>query len=248
MNVLAAIDLRGGGAVRLLKGAYDQETAYGDPRQLAASFVTSGTDWLHLVDLDAARDGGRANREIILDIASSCGVPVETGGGVRTMADVEELVEGGVERVILGTAALDDSGLLEQATRAYPGKVAVGLDYRRLANGTLEVAVRGWLEGSGFLLADAVSRVTKVDLSALVITAIDRDGTLEGPDLAGLLEVLDLTDTPVVASAGVSQRSDVEALSALRATRTSRSLEGSVIGKALVEGRLTVEEAVAACR
>jgi len=248
MNILAAIDLRGGGAVRLLKGAYDQETSYGDPRSLAADFVAAGTDWLHLVDLDAARDGGRANREIVLDIARTSGVPVETGGGVRGMADVQELLEGGVARVILGTAALDGSGLLEQAASAYPGRVAVGLDYRRTASGDLEVAVRGWLEGSGFSLAEAVARVTEVELAALVVTAIDRDGTLEGPDIEGLEHVLDLTDTPVGASAGVSAVGDVRELSALRSPRARRALEGSVIGKALVEGRLSVEDAVAACR
>ena len=248
MKILAAIDLRGGGAVRLLKGAYDQETAYGDPNELAAGFVASGTDWLHLVDLDAARDGGRANREIVLGIAAHCGVPVETGGGIRSMADVEELIEGGIARVILGTAALDGSGLLREATAAYPGMVAVGLDYRRTGAGALEVAVRGWLEGSGFSLADAVARVTEVELSALVVTAIDRDGTLAGPDIDGLAQVLDMTETPVIASAGVSQVADVATLAALRSPHEGRAVEGSVIGKALVEGRLSVEEAVAACR
>ena len=248
MNILSAIDLRGGGAVRLLKGAYEHETSYGDPRALAESFVEAGTDWLHLVDLDAARDGGRENRDIVLAIARSCGVPVETGGGVRTMADVEELVEGGIARVILGTAALDGSGLLEQAAAAFPGRIAVGLDYRRASSGSLEVAVRGWLEGSGFSLSDAVARVTEVELSALVVTAIDRDGTLQGPDIEGLEHVLDLTSTPVVASAGVSALGDVVELNALRSEGSGRSLEGAVIGKALVEGRLSVEEAVQACR
>ena len=247
MNILSAIDLRGGGAVRLLKGAYDQETSYGDPYELASAFVASGSHWLHLVDLDAARDGGRANRDIVLAIAASCGVPVETGGGIRTMADVEELVEGGIARVILGTAALDGSDLLRQATASYPGKVAVGLDYRRTPDGALEVAVRGWLEGSGYSLADAVARVTEAELSALVVTAIDRDGTLSGPDLDGLAQVLDMTETPVIASAGVSERADVVSLAALRSPRTGRAVAGSVIGKALVEGRLSVEEAVAAC-
>ena len=184
----------------------------------------------------------------MLAIAQSCGVPVETGGGVRSMADVAELVEGGVARVILGTAALDGSGLLEEATAAFPGKVAVGLDYRRTSSGALEVAVRGWLEGSGFSLSAAVARVTEVELAALIVTAIDRDGTLEGPDLAGLQQVLDLTRTPVIASAGVSSLADVVDLEVLRSPVSGRPLEGAVIGKALVEGRLTVEEAVEACR
>ena len=248
MDIMAAIDLRGGGAVRLLKGSYDAETAYGDPVELARSFVDQGTDWLHLVDLDAARDGGRLNRPIVLEIAKMSSTPVQTGGGVRTMDDVAELLEGGVERVILGTAALDGSSLLAEASAQYPGRVAVGLDYRRAEGGILEVAVRGWLEGSGLTLTEAVRRVTEFPISALVVTAIDRDGTLEGPDLKGLEMVLDLTPMPVVASAGVSGRADVATLASLRSPVSGRVGSGSVIGKALVEGLLTVREAVATCR
>jgi phosphoribosylformimino-5-aminoimidazole carboxamide ribotide isomerase len=248
MDIMAAIDLRGGGAVRLLKGAYDAETSYGDPIELARSFVEQGTDWLHLVDLDAARDGGRLNRSIVLEVSKMSSTPVQTGGGVRTMDDVAELLEGGVERVILGTAALDGSDLLAEASATYPGRIAVGLDYRRAVGGLLEVAVRGWLEGSGLTLGEAVSRVTEFPIAALVVTAIDRDGTLEGPDLKGLEIVLDLTTTPVVASAGVSGRGDVATLASLRSPVSGRGVSGSVIGKALVEGLLTVREAVATCR
>lgn len=248
MDVLPAIDLRGGGAVRLLRGDYATETSYGDPLDLADAFVAAGAPWLHLVDLDAARDGGAANRTVVLEIARRCGVPVQTGGGVRSLQDVEELIDGGVERVIVGTAAFDGSGMLEAAAQRFPRRVAVGLDYRRHETGRLEIALRGWLEGGGLSLDEAVDRLAGLELAALVVTAIDRDGTLEGPDLEGLRRVLDRSDLPVVASAGVSSAADVVELARLRSSDGGRKLAGAVVGKALVEGRLSVEEAVAACR
>lgn len=248
MNLLAAIDLRDAQAVRLLKGDYDHETRYGDPLELAASFVEQGADWLHLVDLDAARDGGAANRSHVLAIARDAGVPVETGGGVRTRHDVETLLEGGVTRVILGTAALEDPALLDEVASAFPGQIAVGLDYRRSATGRAEVAVRGWLEGSGLSLAEAIDRVTQSPLAALVITAIDRDGTLLGPDLAGLSEAQRLTSVPIVASGGVGSADDVSSITSLVGPMSNPSIEGVVVGKAIVEGKMSIAEAVAACR
>jgi phosphoribosylformimino-5-aminoimidazole carboxamide ribotide isomerase len=247
MDLLSAIDLRGGGAVRLVKGDYGRETAYGDPLELAESFIAGGTDWLHLVDLDAARDGGRANRALVKEIARLSPVPVETGGGIRTAADVDELLEAGVQRVILGTAALESPDLLSTATAANPGHVAVGLDYHRREGGRLEVALRGWLEGSGVMLAEAIDRVLVHDVAALIVTAIDRDGTLEGPDLDGLRQVLAASRVPVIASGGVSGAEDLRTLAALSEPRTERRVAGCVVGKALVEGRLTVPEAVVAC-
>lgn len=247
MNLLAAIDLRDGQAVRLLKGDYDQETGYGDPLALAQSFEAQGTDWLHLVDLDAARDGGAANRAVVLAIARNASVPVEMGGGVRSLEDVVELLEGGVARVIMGTAALEDPELLGEAASAYPGRIGVGLDYRLNQAGAAEVAVRGWLQGAGLSLEEAVTRVCEAEIGALIVTAIDRDGTLSGPDLTGLGTMLEITDVPVIASAGVSSVEDLAALSSLEGPR-GRRIEGAVVGKALVEGRFTVTEAVSACR
>jgi phosphoribosylformimino-5-aminoimidazole carboxamide ribotide isomerase len=247
MDLLCAIDLRGGGAVRLLKGDYGRETNYGDPISLAESFIAGGSDWLHLVDLDAARDGGQANRDIVKQIASTSPIPVETGGGIRSERDVHELLDAGVQRVILGTAALESPSLLATVCDAHPGHVAVGLDYHRREGGLLEVAVRGWLEGAGLSLADALDRVLEEDVCALIVTAIDRDGTLEGPDLEGLLEVLERSRVPVVASGGVSGAEDLRVLRRLVEPATGRTPVGAVVGKALVEGRLTVAEAVAAC-
>jgi len=248
MELLAAIDLRGGAAVRLLKGDYEHETSYGDPIDLATSFIEAGTDWLHLVDLDAARDGGRANRAIVRRITAMSPVPVETGGGIRTMEDVDELIDLGVQRVILGTVAIEEPAFVTSAALRHPGKVAVGLDYRRRADGILEVALRGWKEGSGVSLSQILSELEDSGCDAFVVTAIDRDGTLTGPDIQGLELALDATNVPIVASGGVSGAHDLRSLRDLESGGAHRSVSGVVVGKAIVEGRLTIAEAVLACR
>lgn len=248
MDLLAAIDLRAGTAVRLLRGDYAQQNDYGDPRDMARRLVAGGANWLHLVDLDAAKDGGRANRALILQLASSVDVPVQTGGGVRSVSDVGELLDGGVSRVILGTSALERPDVLQAACERYPGAIAVGLDYRRRSDGNAEVAVRGWLDGAGQTLLEAVAAVTRHDVAALVVTSIDQDGTLEGPDFDGLVEVLDATGVPVIASAGVSSSGDIAQLRALTSPVAGRGVDGVVVGKAIAEGLVDIREAVAACR
>jgi len=169
---------------------------------------------------------------------------------VRTMDDVTELLDGGLSRVILGTAALDDSGLVRRATAAFPGAVALGLDYRRTPDGRTEVAVRGWAEGSGRTVGDLLAEVAGSGLAAVVVTSIERDGMLTGPDLDGLRSVLVSTDVPVIASGGVGSVDDLMALAALEVAvdvGPPRRLSGAITGKALVDGRMTVEEGVAAC-
>ncbi len=245
MELLPAIDLRGGSAVRLTQGDFDREQGYGDPMALALDFVARGARWLHVVDLDAARTGEPVNRPLVVAIARAAGVPVETGGGVRTEADVAELLEAGVARVVLGTAALEDPGLAMSCAARYPGRVALGLDYRRDDDGRLVAAVRGWLEGSGRTVAEVLEEVGGAPIGAVVVTAIERDGTLAGPDLEGLAAVLATTDLPVVASGGVGSAQDLVVLSQLESS--GRRLDGAIVGKALVDGRTTVEEALAAC-
>jgi phosphoribosylformimino-5-aminoimidazole carboxamide ribotide isomerase len=259
MDLYPAIDIRGGGAVRLRQGDFDQETAYGDPVSLARRFAAAGAPWLHVVDLDAARLGRPVNRSTVLAIADAVDVPVEAGGGVRSAEDVEELLAGGVSRVVLGTVALEDPGLVRAIAGLHPGRVAVGIDYRRGEQGRTEVAVRGWAQTSGRSVIEVVDELAGSGLAALIVTAIDRDGTLDGPDLDGLTEVLGATELPVIASGGVGSAADVEALAGLavpeRATPSGRDpdtvvvrrLSGTITGKALVDGRMTVEEGVAAC-
>ena len=176
MDLYPAIDIRDGGAVRLTQGDFDRQSDYGDPVALATRFAAAGAPWLHVVD--AARSGQPVNRATVLAIAAHVAVPVETGGGVRSMDDVTELLDGGVARVVLGTAALDDPGLVRRATAAYPGRVALGLDYRRTPDGRAEVAVRGWEEGSGRTVAELLAEVAGAGLAAVVVTSIERDGML----------------------------------------------------------------------
>ena len=250
MDLYPAIDIRDGGAVRLTQGDFDRQTEYGDPVVLAMQFAASGAPWLHVVDLDAARSGQPVNRATVLAIAAAVGVPIETGGGVRGEDDVAELLDGGVARVIIGTAALDDPGLVRRATAAYPGQVALGLDYRRTPDGRTEVAVRGWEEASGRTVGELLDEVAGAGLAAVIATSIERDGMLTGPDLVGLTAVLGATDVPVIASGGVGSVADIEALRALEVAVVGgppRRLLGAITGKALVDGRMTVEQGVAAC-
>lgn len=246
MELYPAIDIRAGGAVRLTQGDFDRQQDYGDPVVLARLFVAAGARWLHVVDLDAARSGRPVNRARVLEIAEAVEVPVQSGGGVRTADDVDELLEGGVARVVLGTVALEDPNAVRTLADARPGRVAVGLDYRRVADGRSELAVRGWEHGTGQTLEDVVRDLSGTRVAAVVVTAIERDGTLGGPDLDGLGSVLAATDLPVIASGGVGGVSDLVALAGLRGPG-GRVLAGAITGKALVDGRLTVEEGVAAC-
>ena len=238
IDLYPAIDLRGGRAVRLYQGDYGRETVYNDdPVAQARAFAAEGARWIHVVDLDAARTGDPVNRAVIAEITSAVDVPVQTGGGVRSDEAADALVEAGVARVVLGTAALEQPALVARLAARMPE--AVGL----YARGR-EVAVRGWEEGSGRDLLEVAREFADVGVAALVVTEIGRDGTLEGPDLEGLGEVLDATDLPVVASGGVGTLDDLRALDSLR--RGTRRLAGVIVGRALYEGAFTVGEALAA--
>ncbi len=251
MDLYPAIDLRGGHAVRLRQGDFSRETDYGAPLALARRFIDAGASWIHVVDLDAARTGVAGNRETIFaiaELAGGAGACVQAGGGVRTEGDVGTLLDGGVARVVLGTAAVEAPDLVARVASRYPGKVAVGLDYRR-ADGRSEVAVGGWEAGSGRSVTDLLDELRPLELGAVVVTAIERDGTLEGPEIDGLVEVLRTTSLPVVASGGVATVAHLTALAhlAVGAGDGVRRLAGAITGKALADGRVTIEEALAAC-
>jgi len=237
MDLYPAIDLRGGKCVRLYQGDFDQETVYGeDPVAQALAFQAEGARWIHVVDLDAARTGDPVNRPVIAAIAAAVDVPVQTGGGVRDESAAAALVEAGVARVVVGTAAVEDPDLVPRLAKEFP--VAVGLD----AHGR-EVAVRGWVKGSGLDVVDLARRFTDAGVQALVVTEIGRDGTLAGPDTEGLAAVVAATDVPVIASGGVGTLDDLRALSAL--TADGRRLAGAICGKAIYEQRFSVSEGVA---
>ncbi len=227
-----AIDLRGGQVVRLRQGDYADETVYGDdPVAVAVDFVEQGSSWIHIVDLDAAKSGDPVNRPIIQSVAAAVAgqARVQTGGGVRSVADAQELADAGVARVVMGSAAVADPSLV--AATADVVKVAVGLDHR---GG--EIAVHGWTEGSGLQLDDAYALFPAADV--FVITDIGRDGMLEGPDVEGLTRSAEVAGSPVIASGGVATLDDVSALAQIP------GLAGVITGKALYEGRFTVAAAV----
>jgi phosphoribosylformimino-5-aminoimidazole carboxamide ribotide isomerase len=236
VDLYPAIDLRGGRVVRLTKGDYDAETVYGDdPVVVAESFADAGAPWVHVVDLDAARSGDPVNRPVVASIAAALRgrAHLQNGGGVRTLADARALADLGVDRVVMGSAAVSDPALVELAGEVVP--VAVGLDHR---NGDL--AVHGWTETSGVRLDAALGRFSTA--AAFVITDISRDGMLTGPDVGGLAQAVAATTVPVIASGGVSSIDDIVALAAIP------GLGGIITGKAVYEGRFTVAEALAALR
>ena len=233
MELYPAIDLRGGRVVRLEQGDFERERDYGtDPLEVARRFTADGATWLHIVDLDAAKGDGN-NRNVVRGIAKELGerIRIQTGGGVRSVEDAQQLADAGVSRVVMGSAAVREPQLVDAV--AHIVDVAVGLDHR---NG--EVATDGWLQGSTLTLTDAVIRYPAA--SAFVITDISRDGMLAGPDVDGLRNIATLTTTPVIASGGVAELGD------LRELRDVRGLAGVIVGKAIYEGRFSVRDAVRA--
>jgi phosphoribosylformimino-5-aminoimidazole carboxamide ribotide isomerase len=240
MDLFPAIDLRDGRCVRLAQGDFDRETRYGDdPVAVARSFAAAGAPWIHVVDLDAALTGVPANRAVVAAIAAAVDVPVQAGGGVRDDAAADAVLGAGVRRVVVGTAAVDDPAWVRRLAARHPGRVALGLDARGR-----EVAVRGWVEGSGHDLVDVARGFADAGLAALVVTEIGRDGTLAGPALDQLAMVLEATELDVVASGGVGSLADLRALAVLEAG--GRRLAGAIVGRALHEGVFGVGEALAA--
>ncbi|HEX2782075.1 MAG TPA: 1-(5-phosphoribosyl)-5-[(5-phosphoribosylamino)methylideneamino]imidazole-4-carboxamide isomerase [Ilumatobacteraceae bacterium] len=236
VDLYPAIDLCDGQVVRLTQGDYDTATVYGsDPVAVARSFAAAGAAWIHVVDLDAARSGSPQNRSVVAAIAAAVAgrAKVQTGGGVRSVDDARQLADAGVDRVVMGSAAIQHPELVDEAAKVVA--VAVGLDHR---NG--EVAVHGWTAGAGVSLDEALGWFPAA--SAFVITDISRDGMLDGPDVEGLTAVAARSSAPVVASGGVSSLADIEVLAKIS------GVVGIITGKALYEGRFTVAEALGVLR
>ena len=226
--------------MRLLRGDFDAETIYSDdPVAVATRFEAEGAAWIHVVDLDAARTGEARNLHVIEQICAAVRIPVQSGGGVRNDIAARRLLDAGVRRAVLGTAAVEHPELVERLARAFPNRIAVGLDARGH-----DVATRGWVEGGGADLITLAKRFASSGVGALVVTEIGRDGTLEGPDLEQLASVLEAVDIPVIASGGVGTLDDLRALAELQAG--DRKLAGAIAGRALYEQRFTVAEAVKA--
>jgi phosphoribosylformimino-5-aminoimidazole carboxamide ribotide isomerase len=247
MELFPAIDLRGGAAVRLTQGDFDRQVGYGDPLALATSWVGDGATWLHIVDLDAARTGQPHELPVLEQIVTATAgrARVQTGGGVRSEEIVASRLHQGLARVVMGTAALADPGLATRCARRWPGQVAVGLDYVVGEDGVAQAMGHGWQEGSGRSLAQLLAAWEEEPFAAVVATSIARDGMLGGSDVDGLRSLLGTTAIPVIASGGVGSLRDIAALADLSVD--GRRLSGVIVGKALVEGRFSLKEALAAC-
>lgn len=238
MMLFPAIDLRRGRCVRLEQGSADRETLYDtDPFRVADEFARAGAQWIHVVDLDAAFGEG-SNRPLIAELARAVPVRIQTGGGLRTEADLEEVLDGPIERAVLGTAAVERPELVGWAiSRWGADRIAVGLDARGR-----RPAVRGWSEESGHDLLDLGRKLAAQGVRTIIYTDIDRDGMLAGPNLEMAAELADATGAEVVVSGGVGGAGDLEAIAS--AARERPGIVGAIVGKAIYEGRVTLAEAL----
>ncbi|NRR03403.1 1-(5-phosphoribosyl)-5-[(5-phosphoribosylamino)methylideneamino]imidazole-4-carboxamide isomerase [Brevibacillus sp. RS1.1] len=234
--VYPAIDIRGGKCVRLFQGDYGQETVYADsPLAMAKRWVEQGASWVHLVDLDGAKEGKPANAAIIKEIARSIPVPVQVGGGIRTEEQIADYLEAGVARVIVGTAAIEDEPFTKRILQNDGDKIAIGLDCR---NGL--VATRGWLTTTDVQATELAKRLVTFGAETFIYTDIARDGTMTGPNVEEIAALAMATGKSVIASGGVSQLDDLLTL----ATHASDGVSGAIVGKALYTDAFTLEEAL----
>ena len=236
MILYPAIDLKDGQAVRLVHGDMEQSTVFNDdPAAQARAFVDAGCTWLHLVDLNGAFAGTPVNAAPVEAILKSCNVPAQLGGGIRDMATIEAWLDKGLARVILGTVAVENPDLVREAARAFPGKVAVGIDAR---NG--RVATKGWAEETNVMVTDLAKSFEDAGVAAIIYTDIMRDGAMGGPNIDATAALARAVDIPVIASGGVSSLDD---LMALKATNV---ISGAISGRALYDGAIDLEQALKA--
>ncbi len=234
LELLPAVDVADGQAVRLVQGAAGSETSYGDPWSAALAWQEAGAEWIHLVDLDAAFGRG-SNCDLLAEVVGKLDVDVELSGGIRDDASLAMALGTGCRRVNLGTAALEDPEWCAKAMAEHGDRIAVGLDVR----GTT-LAARGWTEEGGDLW-ETLERLERDGCSRYVVTDVTKDGTLRGPNLQLLRDVAERTEAPIVASGGVSSLADLEAIAAL----VPIGVEGAIVGKALYAGAFTLQEALA---
>ncbi|MDQ0359564.1 1-(5-phosphoribosyl)-5-[(5-phosphoribosylamino)methylideneamino]imidazole-4-carboxamide isomerase [Breznakia pachnodae] len=233
MIILPAIDIIDGLPVRLYKGDYNQmESVEGTILDLAVVFEKEGAPFLHLVDLDGAKTGKLVNHEKIIEVAKTLSIPVEVGGGIRTLEDITYYLENGVERVILGTSAMEDENLLVTALAQYGERIAVGVDFK-----DDYVYGRGWLQSSDLHYIDFSKYLEKLGVKTIIVTDISKDGTLEGPNLEMLNRLKDEVSIQIVASGGIKSIDDIRALNDLK-------LYGAITGKAMYHKTLDLKEAI----
>ena len=234
MKIFPAIDIKDKKCVRLIKGDFNQKTEYKmSPVEQATQFIDKGFKNLHIVDLDGALVGETANLDIIKEIVSKFDFKVEVGGGVRDFESIQEYVDIGVDKVILGSAAIKDKSFLKKACKKFPKKIALGLDAK---DGKLSVS--GWKESSGISTLDFLTEVNDYGISRLIFTDINKDGTKESPNFEETLKVAEISNCPVIISGGVSSIDDI------KKAKTLKNIEGVIVGKAIYDGDIKLEELV----
>ena len=239
MILYPAIDLKDGQCVRLYKGAMDQATVFNDdPAAQARAFADQGAEWMHLVDLNGAFAGKPVNGGAVDAILAALDIPCQLGGGIRDMATIETWLSKGLTRVILGTVAVEDPALVRQAARTFPGQIAVGIDAR-----SGRVATRGWADETDVMITDLARAFEDAGVAAIIYTDIDRDGAMQGPNIAATAALARTTAIPVIASGGVSSLADLIALRDCGAP-----LNGAISGRALYDGKLDLARALAALK
>ena len=240
MKIYPAIDILDGKAVRLRRGRRAEATVYGDPLEMATKWVSKGAEWLHVVDLDGAFLGQLKNLDLLREMAAAVPLAkIQVGGGIRSITVVESLLDAGIQRVVLGTAAVEDPAFVKQALKQQPHNIAVGID---ALDGNVQVA--GWTENSHIRAITLAKRLQELGARVVIYTDISRDGVLAGPNIEATKEMLESTDLSVIASGGVSSIADLRHLAELDHSR----LDGVIIGKALYEGLIGIEEALAHAR
>lgn len=233
MIILPAIDILGGKCVRLTKGEYGTaEKVAADPIETALSFERDGAEFIHMVDLDGAKEGSRVNSDIYTEVARRVNVPIEVGGGIRDMDTVDYYINKGIERVIIGSAALKNPALVKEAVEKYGDRIAVGID---ALDGMVKTA--GWLEGSSVNYIDLAREMAAVGVKYVIFTDISKDGTLEGPNLEQLGALADAVDINIIASGGIRDIGNIRDL-------TRMNLYGAICGKSIYSGSLDLKEAI----
>ncbi len=240
MILFPAIDIRNGRCVRLTEGKFECETVFAeDPAEMAVRWADAGAEYLHVVDLDGALAGQSANIEVIKRILAKVKIPVQVGGGIRTLANIENMLALGVTRVILGSVAVRNPELVREACQKFPGQVVVGIDAK---NG--EVAVEGWGIGGGIDAVELAKKMAAVGVEHIIFTDISRDGMLSGVNVEATAELAKTSGIKVIASGGVSSLADLKALQ----EHAADGIEGCIIGKAIYTGAIDLKEALAALK
>lgn len=237
MIIYPAIDVRGGRCVRLTEGRFDAETVFADdPAEMALKWAGLGAEFLHLVDLDGALAGEGKNVPVIERILQSVSIPVQLGGGIRNLETIEKLLALGVTRLILGSAAVKNPQLVEEACKKYPGHIAVGIDAK---NG--EVAIEGWGQGSGVAATELAKKMAAYGVETIIYTDISRDGMLSGVNVEATAALARACGVPIIASGGVASLEDIRRVKAVEAD----GVQGCIIGKAIYTGAVNLKEALA---